>query len=121
MAMVLWTWQRGDACRRNFLFGTKHLVGNFNAHLRDKLLVFADEAFWAGDKRAEDQLKAMVTEENNIVELYSQINDLFAGELQAYELELILSPTLRLISSSVIVGGKHVSLHACQSIIALKL
>ena len=28
-------------------------------------------------------------EEDNIVELYSQINDLFAGELQAYELELI--------------------------------
>ena len=25
-------------------------------------------------------------EEDNIVELYSQINDLFAGELQAYEL-----------------------------------
>ena len=48
---------------------SSHLVGNFNAHLRDKLLVFADEAFWAGDKRAEGQLKAMVTEENNIVEM----------------------------------------------------
>ena len=32
---------------------SSHLVGNFNAHLKDKLLVFADEAFWAGDKRAE--------------------------------------------------------------------
>ena len=48
---------------------SSHLVGNFNAHLRDKLLIFADEAFWAGDKRAEGHLKAMVTEENNIVEM----------------------------------------------------
>ena len=59
------------------LFGTdgiqvtqsSHLVGNFNAHLRGKLLVFADEAFWAGDKRAEGHLKAMVTEETHIVEM----------------------------------------------------
>jgi len=42
---------------------TKHLVGNFNAHLKDVLLVFADEAFWAGEKSAEGVLKAMVTEE----------------------------------------------------------
>ena len=42
---------------------TKHLVGNFNAHLKDVLLVFADEAFWAGDKSSEGVLKAMVTEE----------------------------------------------------------
>ena len=48
---------------------SSHLVGNFNAHLRDKLLVFADEAFWAGDKRAEGHLKAMVTEETHIVEM----------------------------------------------------
>jgi hypothetical protein len=42
---------------------TKHLIGNFNAHLKDVLLVFADEAFWAGDKSGEGVLKAMVTEE----------------------------------------------------------
>ena len=42
---------------------SKHLVGNFNAHLKDILLVSADEAFWAGDKSAEGVLKAMVTEE----------------------------------------------------------
>lgn len=46
-----------------------HLVGNFNAHLRDKLLVFADEAFWAGDKRSEGRLKALVTEETNPIEM----------------------------------------------------
>lgn len=47
---------------------TKHLVGNFNAHLKDALLVFADEAFWAGDKSGEGVLKAMVTEENIQIE-----------------------------------------------------
>ena len=46
-----------------------HLVGNFNAHLRDKLLVFADEAFWAGDKRAAGVLKGLVTEDNIAIEM----------------------------------------------------
>ena len=27
----------------------KHLTGNFNAHLRDCVFLFADEAFYAGD------------------------------------------------------------------------
>jgi len=40
-----------------------HLVGHFNAHLRDSVLVFADEALWAGDKAAEGVLKALITEE----------------------------------------------------------
>ena len=48
---------------------SSHLVGNFNAHLRDKLLVFADEAFWAGDKRAEGALKALVTEDTMPIEM----------------------------------------------------
>ena len=48
---------------------SSHLVGNFNAHLRDKLLVFADEAFWAGDKRAEGALKALVTENTMPIEM----------------------------------------------------
>ena len=38
------------------------------AILQDKLLVFADEAFWAGDKQAEGVLKGMVTEEMNVIE-----------------------------------------------------
>ncbi len=29
---------------------TKHLTGNFNAHLRDCVFLFADEAFYAGDR-----------------------------------------------------------------------
>jgi hypothetical protein len=40
----------------------KHLVGTFNAHLRDAVFVFADEAFFAGDKAHEGVLKALVTE-----------------------------------------------------------
>jgi hypothetical protein len=39
------------------------LVGNFNAHLQNAAVVFADEAFWAGDKAGEGVLKAMITED----------------------------------------------------------
>jgi len=46
-----------------------HLTGNFNSHLKDKLLVYADEAFWAGDKKAEGVLKAMITEETIQIEV----------------------------------------------------
>jgi hypothetical protein len=42
---------------------SRHLVGNFNMHLRDCCLLFADEAFWAGDKEGEGTLKALITEE----------------------------------------------------------
>jgi site-specific recombinase XerD len=39
---------------------SKHLVGNFNAHLRDAVVVFADEAFLAADdKETEGVLKAI--------------------------------------------------------------
>ena len=37
-------------------------MGNFNAHLRDAIVVFADEAFLVDDKEAEGVLKAMITE-----------------------------------------------------------
>jgi hypothetical protein len=40
----------------------KHLVGNFNAHLRDCVCLFADEAFFAGDRQHEGVLKGLVTE-----------------------------------------------------------
>ena len=40
----------------------KHLVGNFNAHLRDAILLFADEAFFAGDKMHVGTLKSLITE-----------------------------------------------------------
>ena len=40
----------------------KHLVGSFNAHLRDAVFLFADEVFFAGDRAHEGVLKALITE-----------------------------------------------------------
>jgi Family of unknown function (DUF5906) len=50
------------------IFHAKHLVGNFNAHLRDAIFLFADEAFFAGDKQNEGVLKALITEEAIAIE-----------------------------------------------------
>ncbi|MGZ8364782.1 MAG: DUF5906 domain-containing protein [Nitrospira sp.] len=47
---------------------SKHLVGNFNAHLQDKLLVFSDEAIWSGDKQSQSTLKTLITERTRIIE-----------------------------------------------------
>ncbi|MBH0176777.1 MAG: hypothetical protein HP491_02670 [Nitrospira sp.] len=44
------------------VWSTRQLVGNFNAHLANALVVFADEALWAGDKAGEGVLKALITE-----------------------------------------------------------
>lgn len=46
-----------------------HLTGNFNSHLANKVVVYADEAFWAGDRKAEGVLKAMITEPTQQIEL----------------------------------------------------
>jgi len=45
-----------------YLTNAKHLVGNFNVHLRDAVLVFADEAFFAGDKSHASVLKGLITD-----------------------------------------------------------
>jgi hypothetical protein len=45
-----------------------HLVGKFNQHLRDCILLFADEAFYAGDKKNEGVLKGLITEPTLVVE-----------------------------------------------------
>ena len=45
-----------------------HLVGNFNSHLQDVVLLFADEAFFAGDKKHESVLKMLVTEDTIPIE-----------------------------------------------------
>lgn len=47
---------------------SKHLVGAFNAHLRDVVLLFADEAFYAGDRQHEATLKALITESHLTIE-----------------------------------------------------
>lgn len=44
------------------------LVGRFNALLKKAIVVFADEAFWAGDKQAEGTLNALITEETHNIE-----------------------------------------------------
>jgi hypothetical protein len=46
----------------------QHLVGRFNGHLRDTVLLFADEAFWPGDKAGEGTLKRLVTEPTLFIE-----------------------------------------------------
>lgn len=46
----------------------KHLVGNFNGHLADICFLFADEAFFSGDKSHEGVLKALITERFMTVE-----------------------------------------------------
>ena len=45
-----------------------HLVGNFNSHLRDSIVLFADEAFFAGDKKHESVLKMLITEDTIPIE-----------------------------------------------------
>lgn len=46
----------------------KHLVGNFNGHLNDVCFLFADEAFFSGDKQHEGVLKGLITEPSVVVE-----------------------------------------------------
>lgn len=46
----------------------RHLLGNFNAYLSDVSILFADEAFWAGDRAAEGVLKGLVTEDMLMIE-----------------------------------------------------
>jgi len=46
----------------------EHLTGRFNHHLWTCVYVFADEAFWAGDKQGEAILKSLITERPLMVE-----------------------------------------------------
>jgi hypothetical protein len=60
----------GSLFGRHFLHVSdpKRIVGSFNAHLRDCVLLFADEAFYAGDKKHESILKTLITEETLMIE-----------------------------------------------------
>ncbi len=49
----------GPHCR--VVSQARHLVGHFNGHLADCLLLVAEEAFWAGDKQAGGVLKDLLT------------------------------------------------------------
>jgi hypothetical protein len=46
---------------------SKYLTG-FNSHMRDACFMFADEAYWPGDKSAEGDLKRLVTESSLFIE-----------------------------------------------------
>lgn len=46
---------------------SKYLTG-FNSHMRDACFLFADEAYWPGDKKAEGDLKRLVTEPTLFIE-----------------------------------------------------
>jgi hypothetical protein len=60
----------GSLFGRHFIqvANASHLVGNFNAHLRDCICIFADEAFYAGDKKHEAILKTLITEDTLMIE-----------------------------------------------------
>jgi hypothetical protein len=45
-----------------------HLTGKFNSHLKELSLLFADEAFYAGDKRHAGVLKTIITEDHLQIE-----------------------------------------------------
>jgi hypothetical protein len=46
----------------------EHVVGKFNAHLQQCSVLFADEAFFAGDRSSEGHLKGVITEETLRIE-----------------------------------------------------
>jgi hypothetical protein len=50
------------------LTSTGQLTGRFNQHLAEAVLVFANEAVWAGDKSALGALKAMATDSERFIE-----------------------------------------------------
>ncbi len=60
----------GKLLGRHFLHvsNSSHLTGNFNSHLRDLVLLFADEAFFAGDKKHASILKTLITEATLTIE-----------------------------------------------------
>jgi hypothetical protein len=45
-----------------------HVTGHFNATLSNRVVVFADEALWAGDKRDAGALKRLITERTLTIE-----------------------------------------------------
>ena len=48
---------------------TSQLLGKFNQHLMDKVLVLADEAVWGGSKESEGVLKVLISEDRRTIEI----------------------------------------------------
>lgn len=49
------------------LSSSEGLSGGFNGHLGNKMLVVLEEAFWAGDKRAENIVKTLATSDKQTI------------------------------------------------------
>jgi hypothetical protein len=60
----------GELFGRHYLHVSNpaHVIGQFNSHLKDCLILFADEAFFAGDKKHESVIKTLITENKRIIE-----------------------------------------------------
>jgi len=62
-------WLRaGMGCTAMKVSQGKHVSGAFNGHLDGKLLLVAEEAFWAGDKAAAGAIKDLISAEHLTVE-----------------------------------------------------
>ena len=46
----------------------RYITGQFNSHMKSLLVLHADEAFWAGDKKAEGTLKDLVSGDTHMLE-----------------------------------------------------
>jgi len=53
----------GALLGNHYLLSSKrrHLIGDFNSHMQNLLMLTLDEAFWSGDRQAEGVLKDLVT------------------------------------------------------------
>ena len=60
----------GEIFGQHFLHvvNSRSIVGNFNSHLRDCAVLFADEAVWAGNRSEESTLKGIITEPTLTIE-----------------------------------------------------
>ena len=45
-----------------------HLTGKFNGHLKSSVALFVDEAFFVGDRQANNKLKSLITEDRSMLE-----------------------------------------------------
>lgn len=60
----------GELVRDNYIVTAEErmLLGNFNSHMENALLFQFEEAFWAGNKRAEGKLKHLITGKMHMIE-----------------------------------------------------
>ena len=60
----------GSLIRSHYLLAAspRYVTGQFNSHMASLLVLHADEAFWAGDKKSEGTLKDLVSGKNHMLE-----------------------------------------------------